>query len=168
MLDDDKLLSSDVVIVAVGSPMVNLDINIKLKEMGIKNVIFCWNEADSIGGHSVALDLEKSCFECLFTNEKGFNLNNELSFVETGQSISKNIIGCGGVFTPFSYIDSSQTAILSSRQCIEVLTNNLHSQALSWKTTTNINLKVSQRFHDSNFYEVKSLESKSKCRVCNE
>ncbi len=168
LLNDEKLLSSDIVIVAVGSPMVSLEINAKLKELGLKNVIFCWNEADSIGGHSVALNLEESCFECLYIDDKGFSLNNELSFVEAGQSISKNITGCGGVFTPFSYIDSSQTAILSSRQCLEMLTNNLHSQALSWKTSSSVNLKVTHRFDESSLQEVKCLESKSKCRVCNE
>lgn len=168
LLEDKDFLKSDIVIVAVGSPMENIDINMKLKKLGLNKVIFCWNEADGIGGHSVSLDLEKSCFECLYTNNDGFSNFNELSFLELGQNISKNITGCAGVFTPFSYLDSSQTALLASKQCIEMLTNNLHSQALSWKTSLNVNLKVTQRFINSNVQEVKNLESKSKCRVCNE
>jgi hypothetical protein len=166
--NDNKVLNSDIIIVAVGSPMVNLDINSKLKKLGINNVIFCWNEANSVGGHSVALSLEKSCFECLYTNEEGFSLNNELSFVETGQNISKNITGCGGTFTPFSYLDSSQTAILASRQCIEMLTKGLHSQALSWKTLSSVSVKVTERFSESAFQELKVLKPKSKCRVCSD
>ena len=167
LLQDKKLLESDVIIVAVGSPMVNLDINMQLKQLGLNRVIFCWNEADSIGGHSVALNLQKSCFECLYTNEKGFTINNELSFVETGQKISKNITGCAGVFTPFSYLDSSQTAILASKQCIEMITSDLHSQALSWKTIGSVRLEVTQRFYDSNLQELKLLNQKNKCRICN-
>ncbi|MDD2887630.1 MAG: ThiF family adenylyltransferase [Aliarcobacter sp.] len=168
LLEDKDLLDSDIIIVAVGSPMESIDINMKLKKLGLNKVIFCWNEADGVGGHSVSLDLEKSCYECLYTNDEGFNNFNELSFLELGQNISKNLTGCAGVFTPFSYLDSSSTALLASKQCIEMLINNLHSQALSWKTLSNINLKVTQRFMDSNLQEVKSLESKSKCRICNE
>lgn len=166
ILDDKKLLGSDVIVVAVGSPMVNIDINMKLKELGLNKVIFCWNEADSVGGHSVALDLKESCFECLYTDDNGFSTDNELSFIKTEQNISKNIIGCAGVFTPFSYLDSSQTALLASRQCIEMLNSTLHSQALSWKTTGSVRLDVTQRFNDSNFQELKELGRKTKCRVC--
>lgn len=168
LLEDKDFLESDIVIVAVGSPIQNLDINMNLKKLGLNKVVFCWNEADGVGGHSVALDLERSCFECLYTNKDGFSNFNELSFLELGQNISKNITGCAGVFTPFSYLDSSQTALLASKQCNEMLINNLHSQALSWKTSLNVNLKVTERFTESNLQEVKSLESKSKCRVCNE
>lgn len=168
LLGDRDFLESDIVIVSVGSPMENIDINMKLKKLGLNRVIFCWNEADGVGGHGVSLDLERCCFECLYTNNDGFSNFNELSFLEHGQNISKNIIGCAGVFTPFSYLDSSQTALLASKQCIEMLINNLHSQALSWKTSSNVNLKVTKRFIESSLLEVKSLESKNKCRVCNE
>ena len=168
LLEDKNLLESDIVIVAVGSPMENIDINMKLKNLGLNKVIFCWNEADGVGGHSVSLDLEKSCYECLYTNNEGFTNFNELAFLELGQNISKNLTGCAGVFTPFSYLDSSNTALLASKQCIEMLINNLHSQALSWKTLSSVNLKVTQRFIESNLQEVKNLESKSKCRICNE
>lgn len=168
LLKDKNFLESNIVIVAVGSPMESIDINMNLKKLGLSKVIFCWNEADGVGGHSVSLDLEKSCFECLYTNNDGFSNFNELSFLELGQNISKNITGCAGVFTPFSYLDSSQTALLASKQCIEMIVNNLDSQALSWKTISNVNLKVTQRFHESNLQEIKKLESKSKCRICNE
>ncbi|MFX4219159.1 ThiF family adenylyltransferase [Aliarcobacter butzleri] len=168
LLEDKKLLNSDVVIVAVGSPMQSLDINLKLKEIGLYNVIFCWNEADSVGGHSIALNLQKSCYECLYTNDNGFSLNNELSYVEIGQNISKNITGCAGVFMAFSYLDSSQTALMASKQCIEMLlSKNIDSYALSWKTSSNTQLKVTDRFNKSNLQEKINLKQKSKCRVCN-
>ena len=79
---DKNLLESDIVIVAVGSPMENIDINMKLKNLGLNKVIFCWNEADGVGGHSLSLDLEKSCYECLYTNNEGFTNFNELAFLE--------------------------------------------------------------------------------------
>ena len=165
--ESNILTTSDIVIVAIGAPTESIKINLKLKELGVQKVIYCWNEADSVGGHSVALDLTKSCYECLYTDETGFTLQNELAFVENGQKISKNLIGCRGVFTPFSYLDSLQTALLASKQCVEMLTNELDSQAMSWKASGPIRLKVTDRFNECGFQKSKDLVQKEECRVCN-
>ncbi len=91
-----------------------------------------------------------------------------MSYVEIGQNISKNITGCAGVFMAFSYLDSSQTALMASKQCIEMLlSKNIDSYALSWKTSSNTQLKVTDRFNKSNLQEKINLKQKSKCRVCN-
>ena len=161
------LLNSDVVIVAVGSPSTNLYINHKLKQLNVKKVVFCWNEASGYGGHSVAIDLDKSCLECLYTDDNGFSMGNRLSLVKAGQNISKNLTGCAGVFTPFSYLDSSQTAAAASKQCVNLLLGDNHPQAISWKGEDRYGLKVTDRFNTMPLKEEIGLECSKTCRVCN-
>lgn len=165
---DNDFLKSDVVIVAVGSPTVNLLINKKLKELGLNKVIFCWNEAAGYGGHSLALDLDSSCLECIYTSDDGFTMESHISLLKPGQSISKNLTGCAGVFTPFSYLDSTQTAALAAKQCIDLLINHTHSKALSWKGDDNQILKVTGRYTSMPLKEEIPLSRHKKCRICNE
>ena len=164
---DKNLLNSDIIIIAVGSPTTNLLINRKLKVLGLNKVVFCWNEASGYGGHSLALDLTESCLECIYTSEYGFVMENDISLVKEGQNISKNLTGCAGVFTPFSYLDSTQTAVIAVKQSIDLLLNNRHSKALSWKGDNNSTLEVTARYENMSLKEEVSLIRKGKCRVCN-
>lgn len=166
IIAEKKLHFADVVVVAVGSPSLSLWINKELKTLGHKKVIFCWNEASSLGGHSVSINLETSCFECLYTDTSGFKLNNDLSFLETGQDLTKNLTGCAGVFTPFSYLDSSQTAALATKQCLDMLILDRDSTAMSWKGENRSNLKVTQRFEESELKKEVVINSKDACHVC--
>lgn len=166
--DDKDFLSSDLVIIAVGSPTTNLLINKKLKEIGLHNVIFCWNEAAGYGGHSVALDLRLSCFECLYTNTAGFTSEGELNLLKTGQQIAKNLTGCAGVFTPFSNLDSANTAILAAQQSLEFLLNNKHSVAMTWRGNDNHRLETTSRYDTIPLKDQVNLVKKNNCRVCNE
>ena len=164
---DTDILASDVVIVAVGSPTANFQINRSMKVMGIQRAIFCWNEAASLGGHSIAINFEHSCYECLFSDEIGFKNSNDLDLLQTGKTISKNLTGCAGVFTPFSYIDSSQTAALAAQQCVEVLLYDLHSQALTWKGENREHLEVTDRFNKIALKESTKVSRSNGCQVCN-
>ena len=165
---DNDLLKSDVIIVAVGSPTVSLLINKKLKELGLNKVIFCWNEAASYGGHSLSLDLDISCLECIYTSNSGFTMESHISLLKLGQNISNNLTGCAGVFTPFSYLDSSQTAAIATKQCIDLLMHNIHSKALSWKGDDNKDLDVTNRYTSMPLKEEINLNQHIKCRICNE
>lgn len=165
---DKDFLSTDLVIVAVGSPTTNLLINKKLKALGLHNVIFCWNEAAGYGGHSVALNLIQSCFECLYTNTVGFTLEGELNLLNTGQQISKNLTGCAGVFTPFSNLDSTNTAILAAQQSLDFLLNSKHSVAITWKGNGNYRLETTSRYDSIALKDQVDLVKNKNCRVCNE
>lgn len=165
---DSDFLTSDIVIVAVGSPSTNLYINRVLKSLNKTAAIFCWNEASGYGGHSVALDLDKACLECIYTNEDGFSMDNRLSLVASGQSISKNLTGCAGVFTPFSYLDSSQTAAIATKLCIDFLLDEQSSKAISWKGEDRHGLTVTERFNTMPLKEEVDLVHAENCRVCHE
>lgn len=168
ILDDKDFLGSDIIIVAVGSPTLSLKINKILKSLNLNKVIFCWNEAAGIGGHSVALDLTVSCYECLYCDENYFSKYCELNLLHSGQNISKNLTGCAGVFTPFSYLDSSQTANLAAKHCIDMLLHNTHSNALSWKGENYAQLDVTQRYNNIALKESVKIKCKDSCTICHE
>lgn len=167
VMDEDFIEKSDMIIVAIGSPMPSFFINEKLKKKEINNVIFCWNEAANYGGHSVLLNLQESCLQCLYTIEDGSLSTCNLSLVEASKNISKNLTGCAGVFTPFSYLDSSQTALLASKQCIKALNGYDGSIAVSWKGTGNSELKHTQRYETMQLIEEVELTKNKMCKACN-
>jgi len=163
---DKDLLLSDLVIVAVGSPSLNLQINRQLKELNINNVIFCWNEAAGIGGHSVLLDLNSLCLECLYSDENGFHNGCQLALLKNGQKVSKNLTGCAGVFTPFSYLDSSQTAVMASKYAVDHLLFGINSKAMSWKGKNHSDLQVTERYNRISLKEEIELHREDGCRAC--
>ncbi|NRA54104.1 MAG: ThiF family adenylyltransferase [Gammaproteobacteria bacterium] len=167
LIKDTDFINADIIVVAVGAPSVSLQINKTLKENNFKKVVFCWNEAAGLGGHSVSLDLTESCLECLYSNQISFSMSCYLSLLEPGQNISKNLTGCAGVFTPFSYLDSSQTAVIAAKQCINMLLYNEKSIASSWKGENKSNLKVTPRYHSMSLNESIKLTNQCGCKVCN-
>lgn len=168
VLDEDFVNESDMIIVAIGSPMPSFTINEELKKLGINKVIFCWNEPASYGGHIVQLNLQECCLQCLYTSDDTGELGiSKLALVKPSPKISKNLTGCGGVFTPFSYLDSSQTALLASKQCVRALQTELDSTAISWKDEGNGILETTQRYEEINTVEMSFIQCSPKCKVCN-
>lgn len=168
VMDKDYIYNADLIIFAVGSPSLNLKFNEELKKRDIHNAIFCWNEAAGYGGHSVFLNYNESCLECLYTNEEGYSNICKLNFLEAGQNISKNLTGCAGVFTPFSYLDSSQTALLASNQAVEfLLDQNSASKAISWKGKGNSILTTTERYDTASLMEEIDISKEDHCRICN-
>ncbi|HCG7162978.1 TPA: ThiF family adenylyltransferase [Vibrio parahaemolyticus] len=157
----------DTIVVAVGNPSLSLMLNKQLLKMGARRVIFCWNEASGYGGHSVSLELAKVCYECLFSDENGFTAEYMLSLVKPGQAISKNLTGCAGVFTPFSYLDSSRTAAIAAQQTVDALLgHNSTSVAHSWKGDNRYGLQVTERFNQMPLQEELVLARQVGCRGC--
>ncbi|HIF9097709.1 TPA: ThiF family adenylyltransferase [Photobacterium damselae] len=155
----------DLVIVSIGNPSISLLLNRSLKEHQFNNVIFCWNEPDGYGGHSAALNLDQVCLECILYNEN--DSNNSIHLVEFGQPISKNLTGCAGVFTPFSYLDSTKTASLAAQQAITFLTSgNMESKVTSWKGIDTGTLQTTQRFKSMTLMEEISLTKNDECKCC--
>lgn len=167
VLNNRNFKNSDVVVVAVGSPSLSLKINQDLKKIGIRKAIFCWNEAAGVGGHSVALDLSECCYECLYSDENGFSMESVLNLLKNDQNISKNLTGCAGVFTPFSYLDSVQTATLAANDCINFLSSDENSHAFTWKGENKFNLQVTDRYNRISYKTRTLLTKKSGCRICN-
>lgn len=169
ILDKEYIVNADLIIIAVGSPTLNLKFNTELKRRDVKHAIFCWNEAAGYGGHSVRLNLDICCLNCLYTYEDGYSNICKLNLLDSGQNISKNLTGCAGVFTPFSYLDSSQTAILAANQSVQLLLNHdLTSKAASWKGKGTGSLKTTARYDTINLVDEFEISRAELCKVCND
>lgn len=164
----EHLLKCDLIISAVGSPSTNLSINTVLKSLGHQYVIFCWNEAAGSGGHSTVHNLNETCLECLHRDHEGNFVPNFLSLIEPGQTISKNLTGCGGVFTPFSYLDSMKTAQMAASQTIKVLQGHKANFAESWKGDAAEPLLFTKRYEEMSLMERFDIKKSNNCGVCSE
>jgi molybdopterin/thiamine biosynthesis adenylyltransferase len=155
----------DIIIVAIGNPSISLLLNRSLKKHQFDNVIFCWNEPDGYGGHSVATNLDQICLECILYKKS--DPSTTIHLVEFGQHISKNLTGCAGVFTPFSYLDSTKTASLAAQQAITFLTSdNMTSKVTSWKGTDKGTLQTTNRFESMPLMEEINLTKNDECKCC--
>ena len=98
-------------------------------------VIYAWQDGFGIGGHSICVSNNKisGCLECLYTDVDGFKPHPKTSFIKYGQTISKHLGGCSGVFTPYSFLDASQTALLATRMTLDALQGKVVNEIRSWK-----------------------------------
>lgn len=98
-------------------------------------VVYAWQDGFGVGGHCMCVTdpREIGCLECLYTRSVGFKPHPKTSFIKQGQTITKHIGGCGGVMTPYSYLDASQTALLAARATIDVLKGECENEIRSWK-----------------------------------
>lgn len=83
--------------------------------------------------------------------------------------VLKMPLGFAGVFTPFSYLDSSQTAILAANQSVQLLLNqDLTSKAASWKGKGTGSLKTTARYDAINLADEFEISRAELCEVCND
>lgn len=127
----------DLVIVAIGSPNKEMMINERLHKIpDSPPTIYTWVEPLGIGGHTLlTLNNEREgCYQCLFKPDDEPSIYNRSAFAEPFQDFSKSITGCGSVFTPYSFLDSERSAILTVEAGIKVLMGNMKGNPLlSWK-----------------------------------
>ncbi|MCI5208840.1 MAG: hypothetical protein D3910_08610, partial [Candidatus Electrothrix sp. ATG2] len=132
----NEKISYDAIVVATGEFTQELRYN--MEHHACKHpvpVVYAWQEGFGVGGHCMRVGNPDTpgCLECLYTRSTGFKPHPKTSFIEQGQIISQHIGGCGGVMTPYSYLDASQTAILATRSTIEALQGDCSNELRSWK-----------------------------------
>ncbi|MEP0548075.1 MAG: ThiF family adenylyltransferase [Rhodothermales bacterium] len=135
------LADYDLVVVALGSPTVELDLNERLwSEKHGPPTVFTWVEPYGIGGHALLVRPgERGCFECLYTPPapSAAPLSNRAAFAgppPPGRSYGKALSGCGSLFTPYGSADALQTALLAVRLGVRALTGvEGESPLLSWQ-----------------------------------
>ncbi|MNN38805.1 hypothetical protein D3C81_1528170 [compost metagenome] len=167
----------DFVIVCVGAPNVEMSINRYMHSLEKSPpVIYSWVEPFGIGGHIlVTLNKEKKgCYQCLFrplSHEEP--IRNLSSFVKPGQSFTKSLGGCATYFTPYSFLDSEETANKVLRAIYQIAHGQLlGNPILSWKGSQAPFLD--QGFQVSSRYEMSEEKLKansllyqdSNCPVC--
>jgi molybdopterin/thiamine biosynthesis adenylyltransferase len=169
----------DLIIVALGVPTIELYLN-QLCHI-TKNappILFTWLEPYGIGGHALVTNNGgySGCLECLYvsdTPDKEKTLFNKASFAEKGQTFAKTLTGCGSLFTPYSALDSSQTAILATRLALFVLNGEEpDNPLLSWKGNNKhfleAGFKLSIRYSqtETELFEKRYNYKHENCPIC--
>ncbi len=172
-----ELTTFDLIISATGDPTGELALNERLlRNHADLRCIYTWLEPLGLGGHSVLVNGHgvDGCLECLYTAvADGSFGENRASFAGAGQHFGKAMLGCGGQFTPYGYVDASRTGEATARMAIAVLKREEElTQVVSWKGSASdfeaAGFRTSDRFGlsqaelDLARYEIKSQA----CRVC--
>jgi hypothetical protein len=153
--DKVDILDYDLVIIAIGNPVKELQLNEIFYKNKIQNVFFTWLEPIDIGGHLLKLNYNLSgCYKCLYDFEEidGVEeLHNQSSFYEFGQNFEQDMEGCGTAFTPYGANSARKTASLVIDHTVELFRGSqLVPRILSWKgnseLATSKGYKVSKRF----------------------
>jgi len=169
----------DLIIVALGVPTIELYLN-QLCHITKDSppIIFTWLEPYGIGGHALLTNNGScnGCLECLYvsdTDEQEETLFNKASFAEKGQTFAKTLTGCGSLFTPYTALDSAQTAILATRLAISVLNNEERDNPiLSWKgddkNFLQAKFKLSSRYSqtENELFEKRYHYKNDNCPIC--
>lgn len=161
----------DAIVIATGDFSSELHFNSIHKNLStLIPVIYAWQDGFGIGGHAICVvnDGSAGCLECLYTKSFGFEPHAKTSFIKYGQTISKHLGGCSGVFTPFSFLDASQTALLATRMTLEALHGKTKNEIRSWKGNDE-QLKT-EGHSASNWYEKcpeNLIQDKEKYIACN-
>ncbi|RTL10393.1 MAG: hypothetical protein EKK54_11075 [Neisseriaceae bacterium] len=105
---DKEFLSCNLILLITGNLNHCLNFNNLRKDDNIP-VIYGWNDGISTGGHAILVSQYERGLDFLF-ERNNYEFNYKYSLIQSNQKISKNLVGCGGDFVPFSYHDSCQTA----------------------------------------------------------
>ncbi|MCU5385012.1 ThiF family adenylyltransferase, partial [Bacillus cereus] len=168
--------SIDLIIVAIGSPNKEMMINEKLHKLpNPPPTIYTWVEPLGIGGHTlITLNNERAgCYQCLFKPDEDTPIYNRSAFAEPFQEFAKSITGCGSVFTPYNFLDSERSAMLTVDAGIKILLGNLKGNPLlSWKGDNDLfekhGYKKTKRYSFTNerLKETKYLYKDNQCPIC--
>lgn len=177
--DVQRLKNYDLIISALGEPTINLEINRILYDENINiPFIVCFNEPYGIGGHAIAVNVSfGGCLRCMYTDLISDDLVSfRASLVATNQSFKKSLSGCAGSFVEYSTLDSQQTALLTARLSLEVLSGQCKESTLvSWLGSAD-NL-INNGFRVSEYYEYisgqnycniirKNIPINERCPIC--
>lgn len=174
-IQKEVIIECDLIIIAIGNPTQERWFNEYLKKENIHvNVIYTWLEGYGLGGHAIYVDstMNNGCLQCnyLDVNEEIPILHSNVNFLYPNQNVTKDIGGCGTLFLPYSHLDAEQTALMTSRMAIDVLSEKINrSVRISWKGSSkdaeDNSLRLTHRYYK--YSESKYDEYKQGfCFVC--
>lgn len=172
----DLLIKYDLIIIAIGAPtQERLFHDYLIKEKIKVPIINTWVEGYGIGGHAVlAIPETKGCLRCAYVDPADFSrgLASNLNFLAPNQDLTKNHAGCGDAFLPYTYIASTQTALITADLGVKCLLGKIQeSSRVSWKGNSNDatanGFKLNGRYHAfTRTLEVLPLFN-DECDICN-
>jgi molybdopterin-synthase adenylyltransferase len=180
LFEEEEISKSeiDLFIVAIGSPNKEMMINKRLYNLPKPPpTIYTWVEPLGIGGHTLLTlnDEREGCYQCLFKPSEESPIYNRSAFAEPYQDFSKSITGCGSVFTPYSFLDSERTAMLTVEAGIKVLIGSMKGNPLlSWKGENQLfekygyNTTIRYTFTTDKLDDTKYSYKDEQCPICSE
>jgi molybdopterin/thiamine biosynthesis adenylyltransferase len=124
-----------IIVIAIGNPSIERyltqQIRISHKADGI---VVTWLEPLGLGGHAISISTNgEGCLDCVYRDsEKQPSLYPIVSFIEPGQSVSKNLTGCLGSFIEYSALHSKKTAIIAIELIQRQITGDLSPYYAYW------------------------------------
>lgn len=120
-VDPKTLAGIDGIVIAFGQPSVERSFSRYFRDKTLAiPVVFTWLEALDLGGHSVLSWTNKEgCLECLYRDDEGQpSLAPRSSFMEPGQSVTRNLTGCGSIFVPFGALQARRTGLMAAEHLL--------------------------------------------------
>lgn len=114
-------------IVALGMPTLERQLSRAIRLSHPKTpVVYTWLEPLDLGGHAVAVTSSgQGCLDCLYRDDEGADsLSSRTSYLEPGQTLTRNLTGCASTFTPYGAIQSRRTALLAAEQMLKALSGS--------------------------------------------
>ncbi len=133
----EVLTESDMIVVALGDETVERTMN-RLLINGPPRA-HCWVEALGLAGHVLLRSeaQEAGCFECILKPDLQFRFVNQSALAAPGQEVKRTLAGCAGNFSPFSAINSSETALEAVKCVTAVLSGTQRGNCLvTWRGET--------------------------------
>ena len=125
----------DGIIIAIGVPTVEREFMRYLRGSGATiPVVLTWLEPLDLGGHAVGLSTTgQGCLDCLYRDDEGAaSLYPRISFLASGQVVTKNLTGCASTFIPYGAIQSRRTALLAAELMLDLLRGENAPQYRYW------------------------------------
>lgn len=122
-------------VVALGMPTLERQLSRAIRFSHPKTpVVYTWLEPLDLGGHAVAVTSSgQGCLECLYRDDEGADsLSSRTSYLEPGQTLTRNLTGCASTFTPYGAIQSRRTALLATEQMLKALSSCELPQYAYW------------------------------------
>jgi hypothetical protein len=114
-------------VIALGMPTLERQLSRAIRSSHPKTpVVFTWLEPLDLGGHALAVNSSgRGCLDCLYRDDEGVDaLASRTSYLEVGQTLTRNLTGCASTFTPYGAIQSRRTALLAAEQILKSLDGN--------------------------------------------
>lgn len=124
-----------IIVIAVGNPSLERYLVQQIKMTHVaESIVITWLEPLGLGGHAISISTAgEGCLDCVYRDaEKQSSLYPIVSFIEPGQSVSKNLTGCLGSFIEYSALHSKKTAIIAVELVQRQIAGNLNPHYAYW------------------------------------
>ena len=125
----------DGVVVALGMPTLERQLARALRKCYPKTpVVHTWLEPLDLGGHAILVNSSgQGCLDCLYRDDGGVDsLSSRTSYLEPGQTLTRNLTGCASTFTPYGAIQSRRTALLAGELMLKALNGDETPRYVYW------------------------------------